>query len=244
MMLVRAGRDLKAGEQLFTHYAKSDEAFSERREKLRKHWGFVCQCGLCSAQGKMGGTMLAKQEQLARSIKTALQRAQSAQHRLPSPEAVQTVDSVRAAIEKDTRALEGTYAGWPAASVVQRTQLADAHMARSSLSAIHTRAHQVNVIEETIECCGKALTALGFVLEDGWKGVKGWSGYTVPLAVEGAVQLTLSWGMKGMLAESMRKNAREVERCRAVSKVWEGVARKLFTIVAGMGEGFDYWFED
>jgi hypothetical protein len=49
MMIVRAARDLAAGEQVLFDYWNADptENFQEREKRLKLSWGFMCTCYLC-----------------------------------------------------------------------------------------------------------------------------------------------------------------------------------------------------
>lgn len=49
MMVVRAARDIKKGEQI-THAYNLTTEFDTRRANLLKIWGFVCDCSLCAAE--------------------------------------------------------------------------------------------------------------------------------------------------------------------------------------------------
>lgn len=49
MMIVRAARDIKKGEQI-THAYDSITEFDARRANLLKIWGFACNCSLCAAE--------------------------------------------------------------------------------------------------------------------------------------------------------------------------------------------------
>jgi hypothetical protein len=49
MMMVRAARDLAAGEQVLLNYLNQvpTERFGDREKHLKRGWGFLCTCFLC-----------------------------------------------------------------------------------------------------------------------------------------------------------------------------------------------------
>lgn len=50
---VRARRDIKVGEELFTTYVNPAHELDERRYDLRVNWGFLCNCSRCKSEEKL-----------------------------------------------------------------------------------------------------------------------------------------------------------------------------------------------
>ena len=48
LLVLRALRDIKDGEQLFLNYVPLKVSKSKRREMLKANWGFECHCGACT----------------------------------------------------------------------------------------------------------------------------------------------------------------------------------------------------
>jgi hypothetical protein len=50
LMVLRATREIKAGDEVVHTYVQVDSDFEGRRKSLLEVWGFVCDCGLCAAE--------------------------------------------------------------------------------------------------------------------------------------------------------------------------------------------------
>jgi hypothetical protein len=52
MMLVRATRNISAGEQLFIQYIRGAtvDTYDEKQELFQQKWGFRCQCEICKVE--------------------------------------------------------------------------------------------------------------------------------------------------------------------------------------------------
>jgi hypothetical protein len=50
LMVLRATRHIKAGDEVIHSYVQVDSDFEGRRKSLLEVWGFVCDCGLCVAE--------------------------------------------------------------------------------------------------------------------------------------------------------------------------------------------------
>lgn len=51
MMIVRAAKDIKKGEEITHSYYYADDV-NKRREAILKHWGFLCNCSRCTTESK------------------------------------------------------------------------------------------------------------------------------------------------------------------------------------------------
>lgn len=68
MMIVRATRDIKAGEEVFTSYQPPTMAFSKRKEKFNS-WGFQCDCPLCRIEKQLPASILTGREMIEQEAK-------------------------------------------------------------------------------------------------------------------------------------------------------------------------------
>ncbi len=50
LMVLRASREIKAGDEVMHTYVQVDTDFEGRKKSLLEVWGFVCDCGLCVAE--------------------------------------------------------------------------------------------------------------------------------------------------------------------------------------------------
>lgn len=63
LMILRATRAIKAGEEIFHAYDEASD-YEARRASLKTTWGFECKCRLCAAQKKDGEDVRRKREEL------------------------------------------------------------------------------------------------------------------------------------------------------------------------------------
>lgn len=54
VMIVHSILDLKQGDEITLPYISPLTIYSERKERLLKHWGFTCECRLCAVDQKDG----------------------------------------------------------------------------------------------------------------------------------------------------------------------------------------------
>ena len=55
MMIVHATKEIRAGDEVFTHYKRHQGSHAEMRKSLQ-NWGFECDCHICSAEEKTSST--------------------------------------------------------------------------------------------------------------------------------------------------------------------------------------------
>jgi len=63
LMLVRATRDIKAGEEIYHAYDESAD-YDARQQSLMRTWGFKCECALCAVEKEEKLEMRAKRREL------------------------------------------------------------------------------------------------------------------------------------------------------------------------------------
>jgi hypothetical protein len=69
MMLIRATCSIPAGTELVQQYSSPDEDFTVRREFFQSHWGFECDCVLCTTESQSPEPMHQKRRDLVAKIK-------------------------------------------------------------------------------------------------------------------------------------------------------------------------------
>ncbi|KAF2842387.1 hypothetical protein M501DRAFT_1043300 [Patellaria atrata CBS 101060] len=72
--LVRATRDIPAGEELTHQYVSPGPDWSQRQKVYADSWGFECGCTLCLAEKSDGPTLRGKRDQLFQTIKSVVMR--------------------------------------------------------------------------------------------------------------------------------------------------------------------------
>jgi tetratricopeptide (TPR) repeat protein len=73
LMIFRATRPIKAGEEIFHCYSESID-LKDRAANLEKTWGFVCDCRLCKAEKKDGAQVREKRLELMGQAEALMQR--------------------------------------------------------------------------------------------------------------------------------------------------------------------------
>ena len=68
MMVVRALKDLRAGEEIFMGYTNPARLLGERQKRLRAGYDFDCDCVLCRAEVKVHKTIMEKRARLYKEV--------------------------------------------------------------------------------------------------------------------------------------------------------------------------------
>lgn len=69
MMIIRATCNIPAGTELVQQYSSPDEDFTVRRDFFQSHWGFECDCRLCTTEKQSPEAMHQKRRELVAKIK-------------------------------------------------------------------------------------------------------------------------------------------------------------------------------
>ena len=72
MIVVRAVRHLRAGDEIFITYNSPTRPLAERKNRLLDGFGFECDCILCQAEAKVPKTIIAKRARLHNEVDTFL----------------------------------------------------------------------------------------------------------------------------------------------------------------------------
>jgi hypothetical protein len=74
MLLLRATRDIFAGEEITAQYVTPELTYKERQQKYSGTWGFECDCSLCEVDEKMGEEMERQRMSLFEELKEKAQK--------------------------------------------------------------------------------------------------------------------------------------------------------------------------
>jgi len=72
LMVLRATREIKAGDEVMHTYVQVDSDFEGRRKSLLEVWGFVCDCGLCVAEREDEESVREKRRRLEREAEALM----------------------------------------------------------------------------------------------------------------------------------------------------------------------------
>jgi len=141
-MIIRATRDLAAGTEIFFWYANPWTASNEEFQKKLKHWGFVCDCAICSDARALDSAVLRKRQVLTKKIKQTF-------------EASSFQNDQRQKIRRLIDELEQTYS--KLAAEIPRFLLWDAQLALGQMYASQGES------KLCVKTMGEALKSLGFI---------------------------------------------------------------------------------
>jgi tetratricopeptide (TPR) repeat protein len=72
MMVVRAVKDIRAGEEILLPYLSPTVPFSSRQKRMKDGWGFDCDCVLCLAESKVSQVTMARRARLRKEAEDFL----------------------------------------------------------------------------------------------------------------------------------------------------------------------------
>jgi hypothetical protein len=98
LMVLRATREIKAGDEVMHTYVQVDSDFEDRRKILLEVWGFVCDCGLCAAEKGDEESVREKRRRLEREAEALMDEKGGSRLAVMK-------------IRKLGREIEGTYTG-------------------------------------------------------------------------------------------------------------------------------------
>ncbi|KAL2165987.1 hypothetical protein VTG60DRAFT_3477 [Thermothelomyces hinnuleus] len=101
MLVSRATRDIKAGEELFQQYMPVRTVVDVRNAQLRESWGFECACELCARESRSPEHMLARRKELVAAIERLCNK------KVPGRELVP--DAAIRAVDRLTRQLDDAH---------------------------------------------------------------------------------------------------------------------------------------
>ncbi|KAL2157965.1 hypothetical protein VTH06DRAFT_4774 [Thermothelomyces fergusii] len=91
MLIIRATRDIKAGEELFQQYMPVRTVVDVRNAQLRETWGFECSCELCARESRSPERMLARRKELVAAIERQCSKKAPGRELVPDA-AIRAVD--------------------------------------------------------------------------------------------------------------------------------------------------------
>jgi hypothetical protein len=74
LLLLRATRDIAAGEEITAQYVTPELIFFDRQQRYKGTWGFECDCQLCGVDGKVGEEVESQRTALFEELRSTAQR--------------------------------------------------------------------------------------------------------------------------------------------------------------------------
>lgn len=206
IMIVRANRDIKAGDEIFTMYEPATTSFSKRKEKLNS-WGFQCDCPLCRIEKQLPASILTDREMIEQEAKNFIAANPRTQENLRQP-----VGAAKLAEAKDIlRRLEETYdkSNYEAMPRLACAAI-DLWLVEADLSALYARqSSSLDIPARTrlLEDCGYTVKVNGSKAS-----IDRRNGVVCPQVVHAAMYSYEAWPMAGKpdVAKSFLELAKEV----------------------------------
>ncbi|KAK4042680.1 SET domain-containing protein [Parachaetomium inaequale] len=227
LLVARATRDLAPHTELTWWYQPpGPDNYAQRREKLQRNWGFVCDCAMCEDEQGTSKASLDKRRGLAAGLGAYLSSLGQGPHQKGG--GGESGDAVAARIEAVLGAMAATYSR--PASEVPRLAVWEA-MQGALMTALGMRAGHRQEVQprRVVKLLLAALGSLGYVIEGGVSGtmvVRQWG-----LLVDGVM------GCWMLLRDAY---------CLAAPELVvpaEGYARTAYRMVFGEDETFETYGE-
>lgn len=223
MMIVRAARDIKAGEEILTSYQSSLAAFPKRKENF-KPWGFQCDCPLCQGERRLPSTVFTGRELVEQEARDFIAANPRTEANLEQPVAGDKLAAAKDILRRlETTYHKSLYATFPRLGCVD----IDLWLVQASLSAVTSGLSPTLDIAATI----RLMQDLGYKVK-----VKGsevsidrTNGFVCPQVVHAAMYNQLAWRMAGK---------------PEVAEAFVEFAKEAYLAICGAIDGFEEKFGD
>lgn len=223
MLIVRAVRDIKAGEEILTSYQPASMSFPKRKEKLG-WWGFHCDCRLCQLESKLPASFFTDRERIAKEARDFIAANPRNEANLSQP-----VSAAKLAQAKDIlKRLESTYK-MPVYDTFPRLNCVrlDLWLVQASLSALHARLSPMLDIAATT----RLMQDLGYraKVKSSTASIDRTNGVVFPEVVHAAMYSQMAWRLAGKPEAAM---------------AFGELAREMYLAICGAMDGFEEKFGD
>ena len=141
MLVGRATRDIKEGEELFQQYVPVKPLVDVRNEQFREGWGFECGCVLCKGERRSSEGMLAKRKEALAAVEKLCNKKLPGREILPDA-TIRSVDRMAKQLEEMHEA--EVYRGLPRLTLIYPcTWLVNAHRGRKNHTKVVKYAKKV-----------------------------------------------------------------------------------------------------
>ncbi|KAL2199451.1 hypothetical protein P885DRAFT_31246 [Corynascus similis CBS 632.67] len=134
MLISRATRDIKEGEELFQQYVPVRTVVDVRNKQFRDIWGFECTCDLCSRERRSPDASLAKRKELVAAVEKMCNKKLPGRELIPDAK-IRSVDKLMRQLEDAHEA--DLYEGIPRLTLIYPCNwLVAAHRGRKNYSKV------------------------------------------------------------------------------------------------------------
>jgi len=99
MLISRATRDIKIGEEIFQQYVPVKSLVDIRNRQYSESWGFDCNCTLCTGERRGSDTMLAKRKEALKTVEKICNKKLPTKGIIPDS-TIRTVDRLAKQLEE------------------------------------------------------------------------------------------------------------------------------------------------
>jgi tetratricopeptide (TPR) repeat protein len=99
MLISRATRDIKEGEELFQQYVPVKTLVDVRNKQFKDGWGFECACALCTAENRSPESMLARRKELLAAVEKLCSKKMPGRELIPDAK-IRSVDKLTKQLEE------------------------------------------------------------------------------------------------------------------------------------------------
>ncbi|KAI7775561.1 hypothetical protein LA080_006572 [Diaporthe eres] len=223
MMMVRAVRDIKAGEEFLTSYQPASTRFPKRKEELDL-WGFRCDCPLCQLERKLPASVFTDRERIVQEASDFIAANPRTQANLGQPVSAAKLAQAKAILSR----VESTYE-MPMYETAPRLDCVslDLWLVQASLSAVQAGLSPTLDIAATT----RLMQDLGYrvKVKNSKASIDRTNGVVSPEVVHAAMYSQMAWRLAG--------------KPEAAAAFLE-LAKEMYLAICGAMDGFEEKFGD
>jgi hypothetical protein len=248
MMLVRATRNISAGEQLFIQYIRVGmvNTYDERQELFQQKWGFRCQCEICKVEAAEDPEILHERTSIDREMLLPLFLELQFRGGM-SAHSVQTLLSMLIMVNSLLWHMTETYASSPPPNQYPRLSLAGAYLIkrkicfllgdesgffRSSLGVLKALGYQIRVTS-----AGVVIEEHGYCAEYLVNVVSHIAWFMEPARSRGEGEILTASSLSFLLTDDYSLSSIVVSF--EVAEGWKSVAKHMYRVVVGETASFN-----
>ena len=224
VMVLRAARAIKAGEEVTLSYVSADSSLTVRTEMLKKKWKFSCDCVLCKAERSDGMSICATRAELCKKAESLGHLYEAGQADIPK-EAGRRYPSVKSILDSAIELQEGSDEWYRCAFKPELFVIACQLSRMAMMRCSRVEASQTLAI---IDAEMQVLELAGFVIQDRRLSELGQGN---PLDLERSYCPSVFYGrcVEGCLIIA---KAADVLNCKNAIRAWVNAAKwsKLFPL--------------
>lgn len=220
-MMVRAVRDIKAGEEILTSYQPASTRFPKGKEKLEQ-WGFQCDCPLCQLERKLPASVFTDRERIVQEASDFITANPRTQANLGQPVSAAKLAQAKAILSRFESTYEmPMYETFPRLNCVSL----DLWLVQASLSAVQAGLSPMLDIAATT----RLMQDLGYrvKVKNSKASIDRTNGVVWPEVVHAAMYSQMAWRLAGK---------------PEAATAFVDLAKEVYLAIGGAMDGFEEKF--